>query len=175
MELVENFSVIPLNNDRRFYEPKVTIRGIESALLDVGFGISQVLPVITELFFVPEGSIVLLEQPELHLHPRAQAHLADLFLYVAEKRNLQLIIESHSEHLLRRLQRRIAEVESPFASPKNILMYFCQKGNNGSTIEQVEVDTFGQIANWPDNFFGDITGDLEAMTFAALQRSRNGH
>ncbi|MEP6987906.1 MAG: DUF3696 domain-containing protein, partial [Chloroflexota bacterium] len=130
---------------------------------------------ITTLFFVPEGSVVLLEQPELHLHPSAQAHLADLFLHVAKERHLQLIVESHSERLLRRLQRRIAEVESPFATPDNIRMYFCQKGDNGSTIEQVKVDTFGQVLNWPENFFGDITGDLEAMTFAALQRSRNGH
>ena len=126
------------------------------------------------LFFVPEESIVLLEQPELHLHPRAQAHLADLMLHVAEERKLQLIVESHSEHLLRRLQRRIAEQDHEFANPDNIKMYFCDMGENGSTIQSVEVDEYGQIQNWPDKFFGDITGDLEAMTMAALKRSLNG-
>jgi predicted ATPase len=175
MELVDAFTTKALDPEKRFYETTVKIGNTDSSLLDVGFGVSQVLPVITTLFFVPEGSIVLLEQPELHLHPRAQAHLADLFLHVAEHRKLQLIVESHSEHLLRRLQRRIAEVESQFASPENIRMYFCDKGENGSTIQPVEIDEYGQIRNWPDKFFGDITGDLEKMTLAALQRSRNGH
>lgn len=175
LELVDGFATKTLDVDKRFYETTVTIGKVESALLDVGFGISQVLPVITTLFFVPEGSIVLLEQPELHLHPRAQAHLADLFLHVAETRKLQLIVESHSEHLLRRLQRRIAEAESPYASPENIKMYFCDKGENGSTAQEVKVDAYGQILNWPERFFGDITGDLEKMAMAALQRSRNGH
>lgn len=174
MELVDAFATKSLDSEKRFYETVVKIGATESALLDVGFGISQVLPVITTLFFVPEGSTVLLEQPELHLHPRAQAHLADLFLHVAETRKLQLIVESHSEHLLRRLQRRIAEAETPFASPENIKMYFCEKGKNGSTIQKVEVDSYGQIQNWPEGFFGDITGDLEKMAVAALQRPQNG-
>jgi predicted ATPase len=174
MELVNKFRVAPLDEGKRFYETLVDIGGTETALLDTGFGISQVLPVITMLFFAPEGSIILIEQPELHLHPRAQAHLADLLLYVAEHRKLQLIIESHSEHLLRRLQRRIAEHEHEYASPENIRMYFCDTGENGSTIQAVKVDEYGQINNWPDKFFGDITGDLEAMTMAALQRAMNG-
>jgi predicted ATPase len=174
LDLVNKFRVNPLDKDKRFYETLVNMRGVESALLDTGFGVSQILPVITMLFFVPEESVVLLEQPELHLHPRAQAHLADLILHVAEERKLQLIVESHSEHLLRRLQRRIAEPEHEFANPDNIKMYFCDMGDNGSTIQEVKVDEYGQIQNWPDKFFGDITGDLEAMTMAALKRVTNG-
>jgi predicted ATPase len=174
MELVNKFRVAPLDAGKRFYETLVDVGGVETALLDTGFGISQVLPVVTTLFFAPEDSTILIEQPELHLHPRAQAHLADLLLYVAEHRKLQLIIESHSEHLLRRLQRRIAEHENEYASPENVRMYFCDTGENGSTIQSVDVDEYGQIKNWPDKFFGDITGDLEAMTMAALKRSMNG-
>lgn len=168
--LVDDLKLATPND--RFYEPKIVIDEMESALVDVGFGVSQVLPVITMLLSAPEGSIILLEQPELHLHPNAQMVLADLMLYVAEERNLQLIVESHSEHLLRRLQRRIAEVEQDFANPDNIKMYFCESGKDGSTIRDVEVDEYGQIANWPPNFFGDISGDLDAMTQAALNRRR---
>ena len=130
------------------------------------------LPVITMLFLVPEDTIVLIEQPELHLHPSAQAKLADLFLEVAEKRHLQLIIESHSEHLLRRMQRRIAEIDQPFANPDNIKAYFCEAGADGSKIQAVEVDEYGQIRNWPPNFFGDLAGDLDAMMEAAIERRR---
>jgi predicted ATPase len=174
LSVVEEFEVKPLDRDKRFYEPRITIGDISNSLLDVGFGVSQVLPVITMLFFVPKGSIVLLEQPELHLHPSAQAKLADLFLHVAETRKLQLIVESHSEHLLRRLQRRIAEPEYPFASPENIKTYFFHMGENGSEKEEVKIDEYGQILNWPSGFFGDITGDLEAMAKAAMQRVMNG-
>ena len=122
------------------------------------------------LLSAPEGSIVLLEQPELHLHPNAQAALADLLLDVAEKRDLQLIVESHSEHIVRRLQRRIAEAQPAFATPENIKMYYCQPGECGSTIEPVDLDRFGQISNWPERFFGNVSGDLHAMVKSALER-----
>jgi predicted ATPase len=168
--IADQFDIVAL--DQRYYETKVSKHGQVASLLDVGFGVSQVLPVITMLFFVPEGSIVLLEQPELHLHPSAQSKLADLFLHVAETRKLQLIIESHSEHLLTRLQRRVAETEYPFATPENIKTYFCRMTEDGSKIESVQIDEYGQIRNYPHNFFGDLSGDLDALTDAALARRR---
>lgn len=168
--LVDDFSIKSTDARERFYEVTVKIDDFESALVDVGFGVSQVLPVIAMLLSAPTGSIVLLEQPELHLHPNAQSALADLMLHAAEKRGLQLIVESHSEHLLRRLQRRIAEAEQAFARPENIKMYFCAPSEEGSTICKVEVDKYGQIANWPPNFMGDISGDLHEMLKAALDQ-----
>ena len=168
--LVDDFSIKSTDARERFYEVIVKIGDSESALVDVGFGVSQVLPVIAMLLSAPLGSIVLLEQPELHLHPNAQSALADLMLHAAEKRGLQLIVESHSEHLLRRLQRRIAEAEQTFARPENIKMYFCAPSERGSTICQVEVDKYGQIANWPPNFMGDISGDIHEMSRAAFER-----
>ena len=62
-----------------------------------------------EYHYVPEGSTVLMEQPEIHLHPAVQSGLADVMLNVAGARNVRIILESHSEHLMRRLQRRVAE------------------------------------------------------------------
>ena len=170
--LVDGFSIKSTDARERFYEVTVKIGDAESALMDVGFGVSQVLPVIAMLLSAPAGSIILLEQPELHLHPNAQSALADLMLYAAEKRGLQLIVESHSEHLLRRLQRRIAEVEQEFARPENIKMYFCAPGKTGSTICEVKLDKYGQIANWPPNFMGDISGDVHEMSRAGFERRR---
>ena len=170
LNLVETFNVKPIDQNNRLYEATVTIGGVESSLADVGFGVSQVLPVITILLMAPLGSIVLLEQPELHLHPNAQSALADLLIHVADKRNLQLIIESHSEHIVRRLQRRIAEGESTSAKPENIKMYFCQSDPAGSIAAEVEIDRFGQIPIWPENFLGDISGDIHNMARAAIQR-----
>ncbi len=170
LQLIDSFDVRAIDQNERLYEATATIGGMRASLMDVGFGISQVLPVITMLLSAPEGSIVLLEQPELHLHPNAQAALADLMLQAAETRNLQLIVESHSEHILRRMQRRIAEAESSFATPEKVKAFFCQPGENGSTACEVELDRFGQIANWPDKFLGDISGDIHSMSRAAFKR-----
>ncbi|MCY4021717.1 MAG: DUF3696 domain-containing protein [Chloroflexi bacterium] len=170
INLVGSFQVKSIDQNEQRYEATATIGGIESSLADAGFGLSQVLPVITMLLSAPAGSIVLLEQPELHLHPNAQSALADLLLLAAEQRGLQLIVESHSEHLLRRLQRRIAEENPEFANPDNIKMYFCQTGDAGASIREVEIDRFGQIANWPENFLGDISGDIHGMSKAGFER-----
>ena len=170
LAVVEEFNVKSIDRNERQYEATATIGGVESTLSDVGFGISQVLPVITMLMTAPKDSVVLLEQPELHLHPNAQAAMADLMLEVAENRNLQLIVESHSEHIVRRMQRRIAEAAPAFATPENIKMYYCQPGACGATIDEVDVDRFGQISNWPEKFLGDISGDIHSMSKAAFKR-----
>jgi predicted ATPase len=68
-----------------------------------------VLPVIVLLQFAPEGSVILCEDPEAHLHPMAQAELADMFAEVTRQRKLQILLETHSEHLFRRLQYLIAD------------------------------------------------------------------
>jgi len=170
LALVDSFGVKPIDKHERRYEATATIGGVQSSLVNVGFGLSQALPVITMLLSAPAGSIVLLEQPELHLHPNAQSALADLLLYAAEQCGLQLIVESHSEHILRRLQRRVAEAQPAFATPANIKMYFCQTGDAGSAISEVEIDRFGQIGNWPEKFLGDISEDIHSMSRAAFER-----
>ena len=170
LDIVDAFSIRSVEDKKRLYEITATIGGAESSISDVGFGVSQILPVIAMLMNAPSGSIILLEQPELHLHPNAQAALADLLLHVAEERQLQLIVESHSEHIVRRLQRRVAEAQSAFAICENIRMYYCEAGAEGSTATEIDIDRFGQIPNWPERFLGDISGDLHEMLRAALER-----
>ena len=117
MGLIHAFEVRPIAKGRKEHEVLIRThaRLPQVKLTDVGFGISQVLPVIVECFCTPPGSIVIFEQPEIHLHPKVQADLADVFVDAihareeGQARNVQFIIESHSEHFLRRLQRRIAE------------------------------------------------------------------
>ena len=84
MGLVDTFNIKSIDQNQRLYEATAEVGGVESSLRDVGFGVSQVLPVLTMLFSAPIGSIVLLEQPELHLHPNAQAALADFMLFAAQ-------------------------------------------------------------------------------------------
>jgi predicted ATPase len=175
MKLIDSFDLKPIAENRKEYEVIVqTARNsIPVNLTDVGFGLSQVLPVIVQCFYVPAHSTIIFEQPEIHLHPRVQADLADLFIESiharegGDDRSIQLIVESHSEHFLRRLQRRIAE---EVIKPKDVAIYFCEIGPQGSTIRPLDLDLYGYISNWPDNFFGDEMGDLAAMTEAAMRR-----
>ena len=133
----------------------------------MGFGVSQILPALVLCFYVPEGSTVILEQPELRLHPSVQAGLADVFIDAWERRNVQVVVESHSEHLLRRLQRRIAEEA---ISQDDVGLYFCKEDDGASRLDTLEVDQVGNISNWPQDFFGDQFGEIAAMSEAALNR-----
>jgi hypothetical protein len=170
--LVDDFKVQPIAPNRRDYEVRLCSRpnSVKAVLItDVGFGVSQILPVLVLCHYAPAGSTVILEQPEIHLHPSVQAGLADLFVEVALERNLQIIVESHSEHLLRRLQRRIAEAE--LITHEQAALYFCNMDDTGAShLTPLALDEFGNINNWPAGFFGDEMGDLVAMSEAALRR-----
>ncbi len=169
MGMIHSYSLKAIAKHRKDYELRVkkTESSPEVLITDVGFGVSQILPILVLCYYVPLGTTVLLEQPEIHLHPSVQAWLADVLIEVVTKRKLQVILESHSEHLLRRIQRRIAEGQIPSESTA---LYFCRMENSSSSIEQLDVDLFGNIRNWPKDFFGDEMGELVAMTEAARRR-----
>lgn len=175
MGLIEEFQVNPISEQRQEYEVKVRTKGSIDwvDLPDVGFGISQVLPVLVQCFYAPKGSIILMEQPEIHLHPNAQSALADVMIDVinsrenGEARNIQLIIETHSEHFLRRLQRRIAEDVVP---QEKVSAYFADITKTPATLEPLQLDIFGNIFNWPPNFFGDEMGDITEQAKAAMKK-----
>ena len=143
--------------------------GTNVTLADMGYGLSQFLPVLILCYYAPEGSTLILEQPGIHLHPKVQSELADLLIEVVTERNLQILIESHSEHLLNRLQRRIAEEK---ISADQTALYFCRNDEGVSTIDRLKMDEFGNITNWPPKFFGDEMGDLLAMTKAQRERQK---
>ncbi len=175
MNLIEKFKVTPISEQRQEYEVKVCTKGSRDwvDLPDVGFGISQVLPVLVQCFYAPAGSIILMEQPEIHLHPSAQSALADVMIDVinsrenGEDRNIQLIIETHSEHFLRRLQRRIAEDAVP---QEKVSAYFADIAKTPATLEPLQIDMFGNIQNWPKDFFGDEMGDITEQAKAAMKK-----
>lgn len=169
--LIHAFSVEAVAKESGVYRVQVqkSPSSAKVMLTDVGFGVSQILPVLVLCYYVPEGATVLLEQPEIHLHPSVQSGLADVFLDVAKNRNVQVIVESHSEHLLRRLQLRIAEEKE---KPDGVALYFCEPGHGGSHLTPLNVDLYGNITNWPKDFFGDEFGEMAAMATAAMKRKK---
>jgi len=178
--VIESFEVKPVAAGRKEYEVlvKTHTTSSEVKITDVGFGVSQMLPALVQAFYCPPNSTVWMEQPEIHLHPQVQAELADVFISSVQSkengkdRNIQLIIESHSEHFLNRLQRRIAE---GIIDPKEVAIYFCKrKDTDGEAeLEPLTLNIYGEIENWPEDFFGDEMADITARTLAAIERKRS--
>lgn len=169
-EMVSGFGINQISRTQYEVQIQCSPNSPLVSIADMGFGISQILPILVLCYYVPQGSILLVEQPEIHLHPSVQAGLADVFIDAIKTRGIQIIMESHSEHFLRRLQRRIAE---GVFDNDNTALYFCEIEKGESHIKPLEVDDGGNIRNWPTNFFGDILGDLYAMVKAGTQRQMN--
>jgi predicted ATPase len=179
MGVVYDFSVKPVVEGRKEFEVLIKTQewAPEVKITDVGFGVSQVLPALVQAFYCPPNSTVWMEQPEIHLHPQVQSELADVFVSAVQswedgiQRNVQLIVESHSEHFLTRLQRRIAE---GIIAPKDVAVYFCRNTKDGALLDELGLDLFGEIDNWPEDFFGDQMGDISKRTIAAQRRRQQG-
>ena len=105
-------------------------------LADAGFGGSQVIPIIVEGFFAQEDSLILLEQPEIHLHPRAQGVLGDLLVDIANE-GRRLIVATHSEHMLGRIQTNIAEGS---ISKDDVAVYYFQPGETGTRVRELALN-----------------------------------
>jgi predicted ATPase len=176
--VIHDFSVRPVAEGRKEYEVliKTGPTAPDVKITDVGFGVSQVLPALVQTFYCPPNSTVWMEQPEIHLHPQVQAELADVFISATQarqdgqERHVQLIVESHSEHFLNRLQRRVAE---GVLSHEHVAIYFCRRSSEGAELEPLRLNMFGDIENWPENFFGDEMADIAARALAAVNRRKS--
>jgi len=171
--LIHSFSIEEIGKGANLYRALVRRDpdSTDALLTDVGFGVSQVLPALVLLQYVPEGSIVIMEQPEIHLHPSVQSGLADAIMNISRSRNLQVIIESHSEHILRRMQRRVAEEE--FESSR-LKLFFCENESGRSKIHDLELNLYGEIKNWPKDFFGDEMTEISETRKSILKRKIRG-
>jgi hypothetical protein len=126
------------------------IKGPARNLTDVGYGVSQVLPVITELLRPDAPSMFLLQQPEVHLHPRAQAALGTLFCQVASP-GRKLVVETHSDHLLDRIRMEIRDAKTRL-KPQDISILFFERSDLDVNIHSLRVDQEGNILNAPPSY-----------------------
>jgi predicted ATPase len=170
LKLIDEFRVEEIKKGTNLY--RVWVRrspgSSEVLITDVGFGVSQVLPVLVLCYYAPKGSTILFEQPEIHLHPSVQRGLADVFIDAMNVREVQIIVESHSEDFLRRLQRRVAEAKE--LSERQAAIYFCDIDIGEARLVPLQLDTYGNFLEWPKDFFGDPMGDIAATQAAVMKR-----
>jgi len=146
---------------------KEELSRIEVHPQDIGVGISQVLPVIVASLASHEG-IIAMEQPELHIHPALQVALGDLFITRANESDACFLIETHSEHLILRLLRRIRETTENELEPgidgflpDQLAVNFIENEGNGATITSISVNEDGDFeSKWPKGFFKERAREL---------------
>ncbi|MDR6190380.1 putative ATPase [Agrobacterium pusense] len=139
-------------------------------LTNVGVGVSQVLPIVVTSLLAQPGALLIFEQPELHLHPRVQARLADFFLSLALD-GKQVLLETHSEYLVDRFRLRVALSEADVVRPL-IKMMFSEKVGNESVLTPIDINKYGAITNWPKDFFEQSQHDVSLILKAASARRK---
>ena len=119
-------------------------------LIDVGDGVTQVLPVTTGLFRADTASMSLLQQPEMHLHPSAQAALGSLLCKIAA-RGRQMVVETHSDHLLGRVRMDVRDGKWKL-NPEDVSILYFEGGELGVRIHSLELDREGNVLNAPTSY-----------------------
>lgn len=119
-------------------------------LVDVGYGVSQVLPVVTELLRSEAPPVFLLQQPEVHLHPSAQAALGSLFCQVAQPGKL-LIVETHSDYLLDRIRMDLRDGKTDLR-PEDVAILFFERTDRAVSIHRLSIDGEGNVLNEPRTY-----------------------
>ena len=152
------FQVYIRKHHLRKYEgnKKGIIKGPHRNLIDVGYGVSQALPIIMELLRPDASPIFLFQQPEVHLHPSAQAALGSLFCEIASTKR-QLIIETHSDHLINRVRmdirdRKKIQFTKTQLKPEDVSILFFERGDLDVKIHSLRIDDDGNILNAPQNY-----------------------
>ena len=140
------------------------------SIADVGFGVSQVLPVLVALTAAEEGQLVYLEQPELHLHPRAQVALAQV-LTAAAKRGVRVVAETHSSLLLLGVQTLVAEGD---LSPELVKLHWFSRNKEGITeVDSVDLDEAGAYGDWSVDF-DEVDLTIQSRYLDAVDRLHFG-
>lgn len=119
------------------------------SLVDVGFGVSQALPILVALLIAEEGQVVYIEQPEIHLHPRAQYCLAEMLIDAAN-RGVKVVIETHSDIMITGIQTLVAEEK--ISNDRIILHWFTRKKDGSTQIASSNINANGSSINWPEDF-----------------------
>lgn len=130
---------------------------IDYDITDVGFGVSQILPIIVQGYLAFKDSLTIIEQPEIHLHPQMQAELANLFVDIVSYKDRNMIIETHSEYMLRRLRRLMSDPDFKDIRPKDVALYYfegvdLEKGKDFVSIRPLEISSSGSF-EWPKSFY----------------------
>jgi predicted ATPase len=137
-------------------------------LADVGFGVSQLLPIIVADLQLVDNSALIMSQPETHLHPSIQAELGTYFVKQVNQSEKQYIVETHSEYLITRLRRNAAT--EPDDHKYFTIVFVERDAKEGTSYRTVHVNEMGDLSEWPKGFFDHVAEDLRVLMSKAAER-----
>lgn len=147
------------------------LMGVESSIRHVGFGISQILPIIIEGLRLSTGETLIVEQPEVHLHPKLQSHLQDFMLCMVQQ-GKKVIVETHSDHFITRLRRRIAEDSNNFLKDK-VALTFIEASSSDLIFRNISIDDMGILDYFPEDFIEKPDVEIRAILKAQMHKRLN--
>jgi energy-coupling factor transporter ATP-binding protein EcfA2 len=131
------------------FQVMITVSGRPTNLLDVGYGVSQALPVVIESILAADGNLLLLQQPEVHLHPRAQAALGSFFVDMVVHHEKSFILETHSDYIVDRIRMEIADGKLPSEA---FLILYLERNGTETTVYPITVDSLGNLNGVPPTY-----------------------
>lgn len=140
---------------------------------DVGFGIGQALPVFVEGLRTEEGNTFIVQEPEIHLHPDAQLAMADFLIDLARS-GRQVLVETHSEHILLRVRRHVVEAAKRALTPEQVSILHVARGVTGaSKVSEMSLDDMGELNDWPEGFLEEANEERLKLLEAIASRAES--
>jgi predicted ATPase len=137
---------------------------------NMGFGVSYVLPIVVAALRTPLDGLLIVENPEAHLHPAGQSRMGEFLATVASD-GVQVVLETHSDHVVNGIRRAVAEGSIQLPAEKVALHFFGGSGNSGVEVTTIGLRKSGELTAWPPGFFDQIEADLGAI--ARMRRRRS--
>jgi hypothetical protein len=130
------------------FQIRVQVDGKAINLVDVGYGVSQIIPIVVDSLRGQRGGTFLLQQPEVHLHPRAQAELGSFLGMLAKEQDKRFVIETHSDHLVDRIRMDVRDGKGGL-KPEDVALLYFERSNGEARIHHLDLDARGNIVNVP--------------------------
>jgi len=165
-------SLVTHDRGKLGHELKITTAGttMPHDLTHVGVGVSQVLPILVMCLLAEPDTTIIIEQPELHLHPKVQTLLGDFFLSMSLL-GKQIVVETHSEYIINRLRFRAAAAKDDSIA-NQLKIFFAEKKGGASHFRDVNVNEYGAIMDWPEGFFDQSQSEAEKILRASITKKR---
>ena len=136
---------------------------------NMGFGVSYGLPVIVAGLLARSGGLLVVENPEAHLHPAGQSAIGRFLAQVAAD-GVQVVVETHSDHVLNGIRHAIANSTHPITSADTEILFFLPEGDPSGAFKHLKISDLGTVSGWPEGFFDQLDVDLRAIS--EIQRGK---
>jgi hypothetical protein len=132
------------------FQVEISVEGPPANLVDVGYGVSQVLPIAVDCLRSEPGQLLLMQQPEVHLHPRAQAQLGTFLGHLVKHRKNRFVIETHSDYLIDRIRLDIRD--GHLLKPEDVSLLYCERSGVSVTVKEIQIDPEGNLVDAPRGY-----------------------